>query len=49
MVAKSGSPEAHEPAETISVAEHGLTGAVETALEKMLSTSTVAALLEDQQ
>ena len=49
MVAKSGSPEAHEPAETISVEENGLAGAVETALGKMLSNTSVAALLEDQQ
>jgi electron transfer flavoprotein beta subunit len=47
MVAKSGSPEAREPAETISVEENGLTGAVETALGKMLSNTSVAALLED--
>ena len=47
MVAKSGSPEAHEPAETISVAENGLASAVETALGKMLSNSSVTALLED--
>jgi len=48
MVAKSGTPEAHEPAETISVEEKGLADTVETALEKMLSNTTVAALLEDQ-
>lgn len=47
MVAKSGTPEAHEPAETISIAEKGVKGAVESALEKMLSDSGVAALLED--
>lgn len=47
MVAKSGSPEAREPAETISVEENGLTDAVETTLGKMLSNSSVSALLED--
>ena len=47
MVAKSGSPEAREPAETISVEENGLSSAVEIALGKMLSNTSVAALLED--
>ncbi len=47
MVAKSGTPEAHEPAETISVAEQGLSGAVEIILGKMLSNSSVASLLEE--
>jgi len=48
MVAKSGSPEAHEPAETIIVEEQGLSGAVEAALGKMLSNTTVAAIVEEQ-
>jgi len=48
MVAKSGTPEAHEPAETISVEENGLSDTVETVLGKMLSHSGVAALLEDR-
>lgn len=48
MVAKSGSPEAHEPAETINVKENGLTRAVEITLGKMLSSTTVAALLEEE-
>jgi electron transfer flavoprotein beta subunit len=47
MVAKSGSPEAHEPAETISVAELGLAGAVENVLGNMFSNSSVASLLEE--
>jgi electron transfer flavoprotein beta subunit len=47
MVAKSGSPDAREPAETINVQEHGISAAVETTLGKMLSNTTVAALLED--
>ena len=47
MVAKSGSPEAHEPAETLSVAEQGLAGTVENVLGKMLSNSSVASLLEE--
>jgi electron transfer flavoprotein beta subunit len=47
MVAKSGSPEAREPAETINVQEHGVSATVETVLGKMLSNTTVAALLED--
>jgi electron transfer flavoprotein beta subunit len=47
MVAKSGTPEAHEPAETINVEEKGLTSAVEITLEKMLSNSSVASLLEE--
>ncbi len=46
MVAKSGTPEAREPAETISTAEQGVEGAVKIALEKMLSNTGVAALLE---
>ena len=47
MVAKSGTPEAHEPAETINVAEKGLDSAVEIILGKMLSNSSVASLLEE--
>jgi len=47
MVAKSGSPEAHEPAETISVADQGLASTVENVLGKMLSNSSVASLLEE--
>lgn len=48
MVAKSGTPEAREPAETISVESEGLASAVETALGKMLSSASVAAILEGQ-
>ena len=47
MVAKSGTPDAHEPAETINVEDKGLTSAVEITLEKMLSNSSVASLLEE--
>jgi electron transfer flavoprotein beta subunit len=47
MVAKSGSPEPHEPAETISIADKGLTETVKITLGKMLSNTSVASLLED--
>jgi hypothetical protein len=47
MVAKSGSPEAHEPAETISIAEVGVKDAVENALNKMLANASVASLWEE--
>jgi len=47
MVAKSGSPEAHEPAETISVEEEGIAGVVENTLNKMLSNISVASLWEE--
>ena len=48
MVSKSGSPEAHEPAETIIVEETGLASAVETTLGKMLANTSVAPLLEER-
>jgi electron transfer flavoprotein beta subunit len=47
MVAKSGTPEAHEPAETISVEEEGLANAVEGALKNMLSNPSVTSLMEE--
>ena len=47
MVAQSGTPEAREPAETISVAENGVKDTMKITLEKMLSHPGVAALLED--
>ena len=47
MVAKSGAPEAHKPAETISIEEEGITGAVENTLNKMLSNKSVASLWEE--
>jgi electron transfer flavoprotein beta subunit len=46
-VAQSGTPEAHEPAETISVAERGLQEAVNQALKDMLSNKSVASILEE--
>lgn len=46
-VAQSGTPEAHEPAETISVAEKGLRDAVSQALSNMLSNKSVASILEE--
>ena len=46
-VAKSGTPEASEPAETISVAEAGLKDAVEQALTNMVSHKSVASLWEE--
>jgi electron transfer flavoprotein beta subunit len=46
-VAKSGTPEASEPAETISVAESGLKEAVEQALNDMVSHKSVASLWEE--
>lgn len=46
-VAKSGTPEAHEPAETISVGEIGLQDTVEQALEDLLSNKSVASLWKE--
>ena len=46
-VAKSGTPEAHEPAETISVEEKGLQGAVDQALKDMLSNKSFASIWEE--
>ena len=46
-VAQSGTPEAHEPAETISVADIGLQGAVNQALKDMISHQSVASLWEE--
>ena len=46
MVAKSGTPEAHEPAETILVSEHGLSEAVGSALDNMLNNPSAASILE---
>jgi electron transfer flavoprotein beta subunit len=46
MVAKSGTPEQHEPGETISVNDYGLAETVDIVLEKMLSNSSVASLWE---
>lgn len=46
-VAQSGTPEAHEPAETISVEEKGLQGAVDQALKDMLSNKSVASVWEE--
>ncbi len=46
-VAQSGTPEAHEPAETISVADNGLQDAVNQALKNMLSHKSVATLWEE--
>lgn len=45
-VAKTGTPEQHQPAETIHVAEAGLQSAIDTALDKMQATASVAAILE---
>lgn len=46
-VAQSGTPEAHAPAETISVAETGLDSAVQQALEDMLANKSVASIWEE--
>lgn len=46
-VAKSGTPEAHEPAETIAVSEKGLTNTVEQALDDMLADNSVASIWEE--
>jgi electron transfer flavoprotein beta subunit len=46
-VAKSGTPEASDPAETISVAESGLKDAVKQALTNMVSNKSVASLWEE--
>ena len=48
-VAQSGTPEAHEPAETISVEEQGLQGTVEQVLNNMLSHKSVASIWEEIQ
>jgi electron transfer flavoprotein beta subunit len=48
-VAQSGTPEAHEPAETISVADKGLQDAVSQALGDMLTNKSVASILEEIQ
>ena len=45
-VAQSGTPEAHEPAETISVAENGVQDSVDQALKDMLSNKSVASIWE---
>lgn len=45
-VAKTGTPEQHQPAETVKVAEVGMQAAIDTALEKMRATASVAAILE---
>jgi electron transfer flavoprotein beta subunit len=46
-VAQSGTPEAHEPAETISVAEKGVQDAVNQALKDMLANKSVATIWEE--
>jgi electron transfer flavoprotein beta subunit len=46
-VAKSGSPEAHEPAETIIVAKEGLSTTVEKVLDNMLANNSVASIWEE--
>jgi electron transfer flavoprotein beta subunit len=46
-VAKSGTPDSSEPAQTISVIEFGLAKAVEQALEDMDSNKTVASIWEE--
>jgi electron transfer flavoprotein beta subunit len=46
-VANSGTPEAHEPAETISVEKEGLQGTVEQVLGDMLSNQSVASIWEE--
>ena len=46
-VANSGTPEAHEPAETISVEEKGIQKAVNHALMDMLSNKSVASLWKE--
>jgi electron transfer flavoprotein beta subunit len=46
-VAKSGSPEAHDPAETISVEEVGLNETVEKVLDNMLDDASVASIWEE--
>jgi electron transfer flavoprotein beta subunit len=46
-VAQSGTPEAHEPAETISVNEKGIQNAVGQALEDMLANKSVATIWEE--
>ncbi len=45
-VAQTGTPEAHEPAETISVGEKGLTGTVEEVLKDMFANKSVASIWE---
>jgi electron transfer flavoprotein beta subunit len=46
-VAQSGSPEAHEPAETINVSENGLSRTVEKVLDDMLANNSVASIWEE--
>lgn len=46
-VAQSGSPEAHEPAETISVSENGLSKTVGKVLDDMLANKSVASIWEE--
>ncbi|MFN2280986.1 MAG: electron transfer flavoprotein subunit beta/FixA family protein [Anaerolineales bacterium] len=46
-VAQSGSPEAHEPAETISVAKDGLSSTVKKVLDDMLANKSVASIWEE--
>ena len=46
LVAKSGNPEAHEPAETLSTSDLGLSVAVKDALEKMTENPSAASILE---
>lgn len=46
-VANSGTPEAHEPAETISVEEKGLNDTVERVLNDMLANQSVASIWEE--
>jgi len=46
-VAKSGTPEGHQPAETLSTGEAGLKTAVRQTLEKIFSSSSASSLVED--
>lgn len=46
-VAQSGTPEAHEPAETISVEEFGVQASVDRALKDMLADKSVASLWKE--
>ena len=45
-VAKTGTPEQHQPGETIDVSEAGVKRAVEDVIEKMLANSSVVSILE---
>jgi len=46
-VAKTGTPEQHQPGETISVTDVGLAKTIDTVLDMMLADSSVASILEN--